>query len=351
MPSPRDLGVDVVRGIALLSMYVAHVAPLDGPGGVLLLTEFLTFPLFALLVGAGAELGHRAAARSGVGAGATAIGTAVRGGVLVLAGLLLEQADSQVAIVLTPLGLLTWLCWVLCRLPAVALAALGVAAAAAAPWTIEVGDRARLSPAGSSWPADLLANSFYPLATLVAAAALGILLTRWTLPEEGVAPRGVLVSAVGGVLLGVCAVLGLARVQGGLDFTPYETEPLEQLFVLMLAAAVFLLGLGLVRWSRSLANAARPLAWMGGMSLTLYILQILWLAYDVHGLGSVTDDSWRNLAILVAGSLALAAGWRALSLPGVWARGPAEGVVGLLVRAATRLSRRTAAVGSGSAGR
>ena len=41
------------------------------------------------------------------------------------------------------------------------------------------------------------------------------------------------------------------------------------------------------------------------MTLTLYVLQILWLAYDVRVLHpGETDDSWTNLAVLLVGSLA-----------------------------------------------
>jgi hypothetical protein len=40
----RDLGVDVARGVAVFSMFVAHFAPSAGPGGVLILSEYLTAP-------------------------------------------------------------------------------------------------------------------------------------------------------------------------------------------------------------------------------------------------------------------------------------------------------------------
>ena len=56
----RRADVDVVRAVVLVSMYVAHVAPSSGPGRVLELSEYLTMPLFALLVGVGAQLGVHA---------------------------------------------------------------------------------------------------------------------------------------------------------------------------------------------------------------------------------------------------------------------------------------------------
>ena len=72
----RDLRVDAVRGVALVSMYVAHCAPTAGPGHVLTLSEYATYPLFALLVGVGAELGPRSGRASWVG-------PLVRGAVLI----------------------------------------------------------------------------------------------------------------------------------------------------------------------------------------------------------------------------------------------------------------------------
>ena len=52
----RLVWVDVARGLALVSMFLAHAAPSGGPGGALHLTEFLTAALFAALVGVGAAL-------------------------------------------------------------------------------------------------------------------------------------------------------------------------------------------------------------------------------------------------------------------------------------------------------
>ena len=52
----RRTDVDVVRFLALVSMYVAHVTPVQGPAHVFELSEYLTMPLFALLVTAGSPL-------------------------------------------------------------------------------------------------------------------------------------------------------------------------------------------------------------------------------------------------------------------------------------------------------
>ena len=51
----RDARVDMLRGLALVSMFVAHCAPDDGPFRLAALTEFATAPLFALLIGISAS--------------------------------------------------------------------------------------------------------------------------------------------------------------------------------------------------------------------------------------------------------------------------------------------------------
>ena len=82
-----------------------------------------------------------------------------------------------------------------------------------------------------------------------------------------------------------------------------------------------------------LPAAAVPLAAMGGMSLSLYCLQVRWLAYDVHTLHpGASDDSWLNVALLVLGSAALALIWRAVVRVEPWRRGPLEGPVSAGVR-------------------
>jgi hypothetical protein len=68
------------------------------------------------------------------------------------------------------------------------------------------------------------------------------------------------------------------------------------------------------------------------MTLTLYALHILWLAYDVQVLHPRQhDDSWTNLAGLVAGSLVLTSTWVVLVRREPWRKGPVEGLVGVLV--------------------
>ena len=90
----RQLWLDLARGLAVISMVVAHTAP---AGGIFTVTEYLTAPLFGAAIGAGIELAWRGW-RSG---SARFVGTnAVRGALLFLAGVLLQGVYWQVVVVL-----------------------------------------------------------------------------------------------------------------------------------------------------------------------------------------------------------------------------------------------------------
>ncbi|MFC6694640.1 hypothetical protein [Nocardioides daphniae] len=331
----REWGVDLARGVAVISMFVAHTAPTAGPGDVLILSEFLTFPLFALLVGAGAEL---AARRSGVLEHGVA--SLVRAAALLLAGWLLAKAGAWVVIVLAPLGVLTLLCWAVSRLPALAVGAVALVAAAVAPWTIEasratVMEMVVAQETAQLWWFELLVSTSYPQAVLLLAGCVGILATRLLVPRSG---RPVPAATAGTVLAASLLVFGLLtalRLTGRTDIAPYETTWPEQLFVVSLAlgtyAACFLLArLDVVR------RVLTPLAWVGAMTLTVYALHIGWLAWWARGLYPGTpDDAWVNVFGMSAGALVVATLWHLLRAPGPWRRGPLEGAVGLAVLVAT----------------
>lgn len=334
VPSPRrEWGVDLARGVAVVSMFVAHTAPGSGPGDVLVLSEFLTFPLFALLVGAGAELGAR---RFGVLPHLAA--SAVRAAALLALGWVLAQAGAHIVIVLAPLGVLTLLCWGVSRLPTGAVVAVGLAAGLLAPWTIEASRQAWTELAitrGSDalWWFGLLVSTSYPQAVLLLCGCVGIVLVRWLLPRDGVRPEWPALAVAFGASWVLVVGLAGARLAGVLDFAAYETSWTEELFVAALAAGTFAACLLLVRWGsavRPLARLLTPLAWVGAMTLTVYTLQIGWLAWWVHEAEAGTsDDTWVNVVGLSVGALVVASAWRFLALPAPWTRGPLEGIVGV----------------------
>ncbi len=318
----RRADVDAVRFLALVSMYVAHVAPVPGPAHVLELSEYLTMPLFALLIGVGAQLGAR---RTGPGHWAS---VAVRGLALVGVGLALERAEAQIVIVLVHLGVLVVVAALLARLPDVIVAVVGVVALVGGWLLVE---RTSLDPAvGEGWTHDLAgfvwADGPYRLLPMVLYACLGILVARHLVAGRGAG--SVLVPGVlgTGLLLVVGAMLA-AEQKGLVDLVPYSGTLQETGLDALVATGVCLVGLAVARLLDRRLVAA--FAAVGAMTLTLYVLQVLWLAYDVRVLHpGQADDSWSNLAVLLVGSLVVTAAWRLVVRPEPWRKGPLEGVLG-----------------------
>lgn len=316
--SQRRTDVDVVRFLAVASMYVAHVAPVPGPAHVLELSEYLTMPLFALLVGVGAQLGVLSA---DTGTRRWWWSMAVRAAVLIGLGLALERAGAQVVIVLVHLGVLVVVAGLLARLPVAAVGAVALAAFVGS-WSTEIA-----RAVGADGP-------YWPL-PMVVYATIGILLSRWWL--HGSQTRSVLVPGiVGAVLLLLAAAMLAAEQLGRIDLVPYSGTAQETVLDALLAAGVLGVGLAAARVLSRRAPGRRfvsLLAATGAMTITLYLLQVLWLAYDVRILHpGRRDDSWTNLAVLLGGSLVLARVWHAVVRRGAWRRGPVEGLVGMAIR-------------------
>ena len=322
------------------SMYVAHCAPSVGPGHVLLLAQYATYPLFALLVGLGAALGAKSARRSWW------VGPLVRGAVLIAMAEVLERQHSQIYIVLGFLGVLTWLAAPLARARPTVVACVGLAALLVSP---------TLSARAGTWSPDDFGGDLtilhladflvaggpalggpYQIASMVFFASVGILLTHLLFPATGVQDGRRL--AIGAACGAACvAWLGLEAI-APFEMHAYEISYTVLTFDALLIVAITLVVAGL---AGLLPRLAIPLAAMGSMSLTLYSLQVGWLAYDVRvlHLGSL-DNSWANVVVLVVGSLVFALAWRAVVRVEPWRRGPIEGPVAALVRALTPESAR-----------
>ena len=100
-PRPTRLdGLDAARGLAVVSMLVAHLSPV---GGVLDVSEYLTAPLFAVIIGIsmGVRLTERRPAP-----GRVLLDNAQRGLVLIVLGVLLQAIYAQIDVVLPYLGVL-----------------------------------------------------------------------------------------------------------------------------------------------------------------------------------------------------------------------------------------------------
>src|SRR5688500_14735395 len=189
--SQRRTDVDLVRFLALASMYVAHVAPGPGPLRLLELSEYLTMPLFALLVGVSAQLG----ARSGTGVRWWR-SMGVRAAVLIGLGVALEQAGAQVVIVLVHLGVLVVVAGLLTRLSTVTVAAVATVAFVAGPVLLQRAAPGIFDERG--WLTEVArlvwGDGPYRFLAVVVYAALGVVVSRWWL--RGAPARSVLVPGV-----------------------------------------------------------------------------------------------------------------------------------------------------------
>lgn len=319
----RVIGIDLARCAALISMFIAHGAPGGGPGGLLNLSEFLTAPLFAFLVGAGTFFSSQRMSFPALFASSV-----VRAIVLVAVGLYIGTWGAQVDIVLEYLGGLSLLMAPLVFLPTWVLVAL-----AAGTWWFAASARAYFQPQTlqamleGSYTAYLYEWIFtgqnYQVLTLLTYACLGAaiasLIERWGL-------WGDLALA----LLGSLATAGLFWYSrfALLELVPYTSSRLEIAFSLAACLAT-------VGWccllARTLAGREHllgvPVA-AGRMTLSLYVLQVAVLALYAtyapsYGL-PVSDNSWAMMVGLILGGLLFAWVWQRLLGQTFLRRGPLE---------------------------
>lgn len=364
--STRVPFVDVARGLAYVLMVIAHVAPSDGPARMLLVSEFLTAPLFALLVGAGAQLAA-GRATSAAPAGSFRPGAAPpprpdglarvllhelpRAAAVFALGLLLARSDAQVVIVLMHLAVLMLLSVPLARLRnlPLALATAGAAVLAVAVPLLHTRLLAQAWQGGDPAAATALPLRVlglvggagpYRLTGFLLCALLGMLAIRAL--RHPAARR--LPVAAGATTLALGTMLALLVAPNLLGLFPvhaYDGTPAEQLGV-----AAGALGVLLAAWTlqlsplwEALPAAVREAACAPGrMALTLYALQVGIL--HVHQLlqPGARDDGWWMLLLLLGAGLGAAVLWQtaltalARRHPGAgpWTRGPLEGAIALL---------------------
>ena len=340
----RLLFVDWARGAAYVLMVVAHVAPGDGPARILLVSEFLTAPLFALLIGVGAQLSWSA---SGNGRWRYVLREAVRAALVIALGLLLMQSAASVLIVLVHLGVLMLLCLPLVRLrttPLAVVAVLALVLAVAVPGLYRSLTGGNVAVTAASGPDAFITvlgliggTGGYRMTGFLLCAVLGMLTIR-VLGNMSAAEwwRGALASAAAFAVL--LALLVAPNLLGLYEVHAYDGTPSEQIGV-----AVGALGVLLTMWTLQIspvgralpAPASRLLATPGQAALTLYALQILVLhIYQVNN-PLVRDDHWWMLALLVVLGAGFAMVWQTMFIALArraprarrWMRGPLEGLI------------------------
>lgn len=343
VPRPRRLdGLDLARGVAVLSMLVAHLSPVGGPADV---TEYLTAPLFAVVIGA--SMGLRVRREPPEPAVTVVLDNVVRGALLVALGLALQPLYDQIVVILPYLGLLVVvlapLALLLRRAPVLTL---GLAAGLAVLSPVLMA-RARDATAGpgtdpGSVSGTLLewvaTGSAYRLTSLLPMALGGLALAA-VLPRAGRAPRGWAVAAVlYGTSLAVY-LLGAASPDGARAYSGTTAEIVGATFLATGSVVLAFLVVDLGRRAR-LGPVLEPVLATGRLALTAYTLQVLVLAAVAVVRGGAPDDGWAALVgttVVVVGACWL--------LDRRWGTGPLEWLVHRVrVRpGATAVSARSAA--------
>lgn len=331
-----DLGrlfwLDLARGLAVVSMIVAHTSPW---GGLWNLSEYLTAPLFAFLVGVSL---HLAWARYPQGYAFFVLANALRGLLLVVVGELLQEVYWGIIVVLQTLGVLTMvlapLVPLLVRRPWTAYA-VSLACALASPVAMAAARRWRWSAPREPWlmwVVDVIAAGHaYRVTTFLALGAAGIAIIPLLLRRPARGRVGVVLPIV---LLGLSAAAYIVGKSTPLGAEPYSGTTPEILGAVLLCASVTT---G-CRWLLGALRAERagrwlgPLAATGRLALTAYAVQILALAAVVRLLDLRTDDHWATMCGIAA--LCVAFSWAWLRIAPV---GPLEAVLRLPAHAlATR---------------
>lgn len=325
----RIIGVDLARCLALIAMYVAHVAPSAGPAGILNLSEFATAPLFALLMGVSAYLSTERMSFPVLFASSV-----VRGIMLIAIGLYINTWDAHVDIVLPYLGVLSVLIAPLVFLPAWLLGVISLLS-----WWFATTALTYFTPAYNE---QVLSGSYlqyayqwfftgthYQVFTLLAYACVGGILAR-ALGEWGAV--GDTVTAIAAT--GVAGLIYWYATTELSEFLPYTASRLEIAFALFLSIAALGWSCLLARIFASRAQVLDPLVAAGRMTLSLYVLQIgvlaLYIRYaPAYGL-PYNDDSWWMLVLLIALSLLFAWSWDRLLGRTIARRGPLESLLALV---------------------
>jgi len=327
---------DILRGIAVTAMLIAHAAPLlpDVPPAVRFVTgniNDLASPLFALVMGMSAQIvWNRTTPR---GRGRTLLRQAIRAGILIALGLWMTTWGTWVAIVLGYLGVLLlvgapllllstrWLV-ILTIVVALASSPLNEWARGNLVWVYT--DFSGVSRTIASW---LTLGTSYRLTNLLPFFLLGALLLRRPLRGRarwvtaGGAAIAYLVKPIAERLLGVESF-----VSGSYPDTLHD-------------AGLVMLTVVVVSWlsdSRGRVHAVSqtilaPVKAVGVVALSVYLLHVALLAWVAPGGARTTENDYLAWLVIVPVVFVVGATWQRFV-----GTGPVEWLIRVLTPSAER---------------
>ncbi|QEO13662.1 DUF418 domain-containing protein [Agromyces intestinalis] len=335
-------GVDLARGLALIGMFVAHVAPVvtTEPWMALIgVADERPRLLFALTAGIG--LGLMSGARHPIPAAPGRFGgparaelrrqIAIRAVILIAMGLAITWFVAPlVFVILDVYGLAFLLLLPLIFVPRGVALGVGIAGVTIAPGVAVLVSRAQwiVDARLTGWqiPVDWVFSGAYPVIEWVPVMLIGLAIARFGVTR----PRVVLWSGLVGA--SACAVLlapGVAllrqSVAGMADVATLDEAYLQAavgeslqavgnvgICAVVVAVAVALTTLVAPRVAGVVRAVCSPVTAMGAMPLTIYTAHLFVIAASVYvdDRGFRSDDSWPLLIGLVVGSMAFAWLWR-----------------------------------------
>lgn len=329
-PAARRVdGVDAARGLALIGMFVAHVAPAATSAdlaSLLAIADERPRLLFALTAGMGLAFisgGIRPIAR---GRGVLRRQIAIRAVILIVLGLLIAVTlHPLVFIILDVYGVAFLVMLPLLFIPPRAALTAGIVLLAVMPGLAAFASTTDvvvdLQSGSFAIIVDWFVSGAYPVVEWVPVMMIGLALVRFDLAS----PRVITVAALTGAAT-AAVLLPLGALMPGGATSPFdaETDPgvtalrtsLEALgnvgVGVVIVAGMLLLTFFARPPVRRVAGAVlSPVIAMGSMPLTIYTLHLLVLAASVRvENGYYTDDSGELLVGLVVGSMVFAWLWR-----------------------------------------
>lgn len=324
-------GVDAARGLALIGMFVAHLAPLASTveaNELIALADERPRLLFALTAGIGLGLltGATRPVAEAVARWTLRRQIAIRALLLIAIGLIVVAVfEPLVFVILDVYGVAFLVTLPLLFLPGRAAVALGGVLLTMTPAIAVLAERdPDISALGDRPPpvgqlVDWFLVGAYPVIIWVPVMLIGLGLARL----DVVAPRVVAWSALAGTLAASVA-LPLARMLPDPDLAssaPPWAAPLRASLetlgntavgLVVVAATVALTALARPGVRRVAGAVLSPVTAMGAMPLTIYTAHLIIISFGKYRTesGAVTDDSWPLLIGLTIGSMVFAWVWR-----------------------------------------
>ncbi|NQX12013.1 DUF418 domain-containing protein [Microbacteriaceae bacterium VKM Ac-2855] len=313
----RIIGLDVARGLAIVGMFAAHVAPTEGEQ----LWDGRSSVLFATLAGVSIGL-MSGGARPGGRRIRTTLSIVLRGVLLLLLGVMLIALGTPIAVILPHYGLMFVLAAVFLYAPRWLLAALVGVFALAGPVVVTAISVAApaylqtLEPVESAWASEVVTwlTLYYPVPSWLAYLTVGLLLARCDVRSA----RTQAWMIVGGTVAAVAGYAG-GRALGGPTLVEAHSSTT---FELLGAGGVAVAVAGSLCWLCGSApspirtiggRALTPVAAIGAMPLTVYTLHLVLLAVYLQAFPNVYDftawRSWTLLAGFIFGAMAFALLW------------------------------------------